>query len=648
LVGVTNALGILQSRREYATTIDPEPESTVKTSETGAINVKNRARLRDVVEIVRGHRKPIALAVGLGVAASALGMAQPLVVKDMINEAGHSAPPWPTIVLLLVLFISEAIVGGLGRYVVGRTSEGVVLRVRTQLINQLLRLDTPAYDRHRTGDLIAHVSSDSTVLRRFVGDAFSKAITALIGLIGTVTLMIWLDWLLFSIVAAFVIAGCLIVVSVLRGIRIASLRSQRSIGEMTSDLERALSAIRTVKANRGERREGTRIGRHATSVYASSVRLAKLDALIGPATQMALNGSFLVVLLVGGVRVANGTASLGDLVAFMLYMTYLTVPISNAFQAISAIQQGTGALQRINEVLALPREPVATNDDRPMQPRARPSAGCAGPEQPPPVLEFRDVWFAYEIDQPVLRGLTLKVPRFGRTALIGRSGAGKSTIFALVERFYDPDRGQILLNGKDVSTMSREECRAVIGLVEQESPVLYGTVRDNITYSAPDADEEEIERAVKLAGLSELLARLPRGLDAEVGEHGDMLSGGERQRIAIARSLLSRPKLLLLDEPTAHLDTANELALSQTIGQVAKECALLIIAHRLSTIRSAEQIVILDDGAVSAAGTHEELLSTSSYYQSIAGEATTANSENGVGQRLGHYAMSRLRRRRSP
>jgi ATP-binding cassette subfamily B protein len=250
------------------------------------VGVKNRARLRDVLDIVRGHRKPVALAVGLGVAASALGMAQPLVAKDVVGAAGRGATPWSAIALLLGLFISETIVGGVGRYVLGRTSEGIVLRVRMELISQLLRLDTPAYDRHRTGDLIAHVSSDSTVLRRFVGDAFSKAITALIGLLGTVTLIIWLDWLLFSIVIAFVIVGCLIVVSVLRGIRIASLRSQRSIGEMTSDLERALSAIRTVRANRGERREGARIGQHAKSVYASSVRLAKLDALIGPANQM--------------------------------------------------------------------------------------------------------------------------------------------------------------------------------------------------------------------------------------------------------------------------------------------------------------------------------------------------------------------------
>jgi ABC-type multidrug transport system fused ATPase/permease subunit len=613
--------------------------------ENGVADVKSRARLRDVLNIVRGHRKPVLVAVGLGVAASALGMVQPLIAKQVIDSTGRGATSWIMIGLLLALFISEAVVGGFGRYVLGRTSEGIVLRVRMNLINQLLRLDAPAYDRHRIGDLIAHVSSDSTVLRRFVGDAFSKAITALIGLVGTVVLMIWLDWLLFSIVAAFVVAGTVIVVSVLRGIRVASLRGQRSIGELTSDLERALSAIRTVRASRGEKREGSRIGKHAESVYTSSVRVAKLDALIGPASQMAVNGSFLVILLVGGVRVANGSASLGDLVAFMLYMTYLTVPISNAFQALSAIQQGTGALQRVNEVLALPREPVGADQEPPPQPQAGDSARPAEADRPPPVLEFRDVWFGYDSDQPVLRGVSLQVSRFGHTALIGRSGAGKSTIVALIERFYDPDRGQILLNGRDVSTMSREECRAMVGLVEQESPVLYGTLRDNITYGAPHARPEEIERAVTLANLTDLVARFPQGLDAEVGEHGDMLSGGERQRIAIARSLLIRPRLLLLDEPTAHLDTANELALSRTIDQVAKECAMLVIAHRFSTIRSAGQIVILDDGKVSAVGSHEELLATNSYYQSVAGEPVNASSEDGDGdgRRLGRWS-GRLRR----
>jgi ABC-type multidrug transport system fused ATPase/permease subunit len=580
----------------------------------------DRARPRDVLRIVRGHRRPVAVAVALSLAASAAAMAQPLAARHVVDVAGHYAVPWATVALLLGLFAGQAVITGIARYMLGRTSEGMVLQVRRRLVDQLLRLDMPTLDRSRTGDLISHVSSDSTVLRRFIAEAFSKGVTAAIGLVGTVALMVWLDWLLFSIVAAFVVVGSLMVVSVLRGIRTASLHSQRAMGEMGSDIERALSAIRTVRANRGEAREAARIGEHAESVYTSSVRIAKLDALIGPAGQMAVNGSFLVILIVGGLRVADGTSSLGDLVAFMLYMTYLTVPIGNAFQALSAIQQGTGALQRINDVLALPREPEMGRTARVTQRGSVSQAGAGDDHASPAALELRDVWFGYESGNPVLRGLSLRVAPCSHVALIGPSGAGKSTIVALAERFYDPDRGRILLNGRDVATLTRQQCRAGIGLVEQDAPVLYGTLRENIAYSAPHAGNDEIAQAVRLANLTGLVARLPHGLDSEVGEHGDLVSGGERQRIAIARSLLARPALLLLDEPTAHLDSANERALTDTIAQVSRECALLVIAHRPSTIRSADRIVVLQRGTVANAGTHDELLLTSEYYRDISRE----------------------------
>lgn len=592
------------------------PECRLK--EASAVN---RARLRDAWRIVRGHRKPIAAAIALALMASAAAMAQPLAARHVIDGSGHGGIPWQTIGLLLALFIAQAVIAGIARYVLGRASEGVVLQVRRSIVEHLLRLDMRALEGRRTGDLISHVSSDSTVLRRFVAEAFSKGLTAAIGLVGTVAFMIWLDWLLFSIVAAFVAAGSLMVVSVLRGLRRASLRGQSAMGDMTSDLERALSAIRTVRANRGEVREAARIGGHAESVYASSVRIAKLDALIGPAGQMVVNGSFLVILIVGGLRVADGSSSLGDLVAFMLYMTYLTVPIGNAFQAMSAIQQGTGALQRINELLALPREPVTAAAAG--SPRA-PSPSASGREREAPALELHDVWFGYDPSRPVLRGLSLRVQPRSHVALIGPSGAGKSTLVALVERFYEPDRGTIALNGTDVATLTREQCRAGIGLVEQDCPVLYGTLRDNIAYSAPHASDAQIARAVQLANLGGLVARLPDGLDSEVGEHGDMVSGGERQRIAIARSLLARPALLLLDEPTAHLDSASELALRRSIASVSEECALLVVAHRPSTIRSADRIVVIEDGTVAAAGTPEELSSASAYYRDTVGECPSA------------------------
>lgn len=584
-----------------------------------AVAADQQAGLRDILPIIRGHHGSIAAAVALTLAASALGLAQPLVVKRLIEAAGAGPIAWTALALLVGLFAGQALVDAVARYVLARTSEHVVLGVRLNLIDHLLRLRMPVYDQLRIGDLISRTSTDGAAVRRIVADGFSDAVTACIGMTGTVALMIWLDWVLFVIVAALVAAGVLILLAVLPRIRAASLRAQRSVGEMAADLERALSAIRTVRASRAERRETERIGTRARAGYAASVRMAKLDAAVGPASELAVNGSFLVILLIGGLRVANGSSSVAELVAFLLYMTYLTGPIGAVFQAVSTMQQGIGALQRINDVLALPTEPDTTPAS-PAAPTPRclatPTPTAATP--PTPVLEFRDVWFGYDPQHPVLRNVTFHIPPRGHVALIGRSGAGKSTIFALAERFYDPDRGEIHFDGTDARALGRADYRASLGLVEQHAPVLYGTLRDNLRYVAPDADDDELQRVIGLANLRTTVSRLPRGLDTDVGEHGAMLSGGERQRVAIARSLLTHPKLLLLDEPTAHLDPVNEAALNTAIKQVSTECSILMIAHRSSTLRTADRIVVLHRGSVVATGIHEDLLEGNDYYRLLA------------------------------
>ncbi|MBW3610639.1 MAG: ABC transporter ATP-binding protein/permease [Actinobacteria bacterium] len=572
-----------------------------------------------MLRVVGEHRRSIALAVVLALAASVLALTQPLIVKQVVDAGAVGPLPWRLVVLLVLLFVCQAVVQGIGRYVLARTSEGIVLQVRLRLVDHLLRLRMPAYDRCRTGDLMSTTTADTLALRRAVSEGFTDAVTGGIGMVGAVALMIWLDWALFMIVAVLVAVGGLIVVSVVRGIRSASLRAQRSTGDMTADLERALSAIRTVRASGGEQRESARIGDRARSAYLANLQMAKLDAFVGPAGELAVGGSLIAVLLVGGLRVANGSSSVGDLVAFLLYMTYLSVPIASVFQAVSAVQQGSGALQRINEVLALPPEvdPDQMGTDvsalpTPVEPELANGNGAMA------VLQFRDVWFGYGSDRSVLRGVSFQMPTRGHTALIGLSGAGKSTVFALIERFYDPDRGQILFEGRDVRSLTRQEHRARIGFVEQHCPLLYGTLRENLVYAAPNADDQAVSTALGLANLEEVVARLPFGLDTDVGEHGMLLSGGERQRVAIARSLLPRPSLLLLDEPTAHLDPLNEAAFSRLIEQVSTRCALLVVAHRFATVRSADQIVVLDEGEVVAVGGHDDLLDTSEYYRAVA------------------------------
>ncbi|MEV1079646.1 ABC transporter ATP-binding protein [Streptomyces sp. NPDC050211] len=568
---------------------------------------------QEVRRVLRGQGRSISLAAALAVAGSAFALAQPLVVKRVIEAASAGTATGGAIGLLVVLFLAQAVVQAVARYVLTRTGEGVVLGLRLDLIAHLLRLPMRTYDRRRTGDLIARTAADSTALRLLVSEGFTDAVTGIVGLVGVVVLMVWLDWVLFLIVLAVIALGSVAVTSVLRGIERASLHAQQATGAMTAELERALSAIRTVRASRAEERETLRIGAQARSAYGQSVRVGALDAVVAPAITLTINGSFLLVLLIGGIRVAGQDGSVADLAAFLLYMLYLMSPVAAVFQALSTMRQGLGALRRISEVLDLPGETGPEPERRPATP-----AQAASVVPAVPVLEFQDVRFHYEPGRLVLRGVSFTVPRRGHVALIGSSGAGKSTVFALAERFYDPDAGRVLFEGRDIRTLGPAEHRARIGLVEQHAPVLYGTLRENLLYAAPGADPAELDRVIELAQLSEVVARSPYGLDTPAGEHGMALSGGERQRVALARALLTRPALLLLDEPTAHLDALNEAALRRSIRRITHECALLVIAHRYSTIRAADLVVVLDGGRVVATGTHSELLRSSDHYRFLA------------------------------
>jgi ATP-binding cassette subfamily B protein/ATP-binding cassette subfamily C protein len=551
------------------------------------------------------------IAIVLTLLGSALGLAQPLLAKRAVEAAGAGTRVWPVMVGLALLFVGQAAVGSVSRYLQERTGEGIVLGLRRRLIARLLRLRMTSYDEHRAGDLISRVSSDATLLRDVVAQSFVDLVAGGLTAVAAVVLMIWIDPVLFGLVAATVAIATAVVASLLAGIRAASERAQTSVGAMTADLDRALGAIRTVRASGAERRETERIAARAESAYVAGVRAAKLASLMSPAVELAVHGSFLLVLLIGGIRVGGGEASLGDLVAFLLYSTYLIVPLAGVFHAAGTFAKGLGALQRIREALALPLE----EDGSPAAPEPAPAPTV--PTTAGPILEFRDVWFRYT-DRPVLQGVSFAIPPRSTTALVGMSGAGKSTIVSLVERFYDPDRGAILFEGRPFDRIDRSALRARIALVDQNAPVLFGTLRENLVYAAPHATAAEVDRVVELVNLTDLVERLPRGLDTPVGERGAALSGGECQRVAMARALLTRPALLLLDEPTSHLDAINEAALAHAVAAATRECALLVIAHRMSTVRHAAQILLLDDGVVVARGTHDELVGSSALYHDLA------------------------------
>jgi ABC-type multidrug transport system fused ATPase/permease subunit len=572
------------------------------------------ARLRELLPLLRPHRRPLVGAAVLSLVAAGGALAQPALVARVIEAVGAGRELLRAVGLLVLVLVAASALNAVQQYVLQRTAEGVVLSTRRTLADRLLRLPVAEYDRRRTGDLMSRVGADTTLLRATVTSGVVEVAGSAVVAVGAVVAMALVDgWLLLVTVAA-VAVGLAVVVSVARGVQRLSRQAQEEVGAMTAAVERALSAVRTIRASGATAREVDVVAAGAGRAYDAGVRVARLQALVSPAGSIAVQGAFLAVLGLGGYRVATGSIAVADLVAFILYLFLLVMPLGQAIGAWTQLQSGLGALARVQEVLAL-----APEDD------ARPERGgsvVAVPTSPPaadvPLLELDDVSFRYPEGPEVLRSVSLSVPAGSRVALVGPSGAGKSTVLALIEGFYPLTGGAVRWAGTDVRDLPRAGLRARLGYVEQEAPVLAGSLRGNLLLAAPHATDPELWAVLADVGLTDVVQRSPRGLDVPVGDDGVLLSGGERQRLAIARSLLARPALLLLDEPTASLDARNEALLRDTLAAASADRALLVVAHRLSTVLDSDEIVVLDAGRVVASGTHPELVETSPLYRELA------------------------------
>jgi ABC-type multidrug transport system fused ATPase/permease subunit len=571
----------------------------------------------DLLPLLRPHRGALTGAALLSLVAAGASLAQPALVGRVIAAVGAGEAVLPGVLALVVVLVAASVLSAGRQYLLQRTAEGVVLSTRRLLVDRLLRLPVAEYDRRRTGDLMSRVGSDTTLLRATVTSGVVELAGSVVVGVGALVAMALVDgWLLLVTVVA-VGVGVTTAVLASRRVRVLSRQAQEQVGAMSAAVERALSAVRTIRASGATGREVATVGVSAERAFTAGVSVARLEALVSPAGSIAVQGAFLAVLGLGGYRVATGSIAVADLVAFILYLFLLVMPLGQAIGSYTQLQTGLGALARVQEVLALEPE----HDDVPERPVAGGAAAVlrvprAG--DPVPLLELDDVGFGYPDGTPVLHGVSFTVPAGSRTALVGPSGAGKSTVLALVEGFYPLSAGAVRWAGTDVRELPRAALRARMGYVEQEAPVLAGTVRENLLLAAPDTPEEQLWQALADVGLSGIVQRSARGLDVLVGDDGVLLSGGERQRLAIARSLLARPALLLLDEPTASLDARNEGLLRDTLAAAAADRALLVVAHRLSTVVDSDQIVVLDAGRVVAVGTHAELVDTDPLYRELA------------------------------
>ena len=601
-----------------------------------------RASFRQLLPFLLEHKGTLVVVAVLSVLGAGATLVQPLLVGQVISRVQESVPLGALVWLLIGFVVLSSLISGYQHYLLQRTGTAVVYSSRRRLIARILRLPISEFDARRTGDLVSRVGTDTTLLYAVLTQGLADAMGNALILVGAVVAMAFIDPLLLGLIVLVlgVSIGTVAVLSL--RIRAASAAQQEKVGELASGVERAVGSIRTIRASGATEREVETVSATATEAYHAGVRIAKVSALIVPVAGIALQVSLLVVLGVGGFRVASGAIDVASLVTFVIFLFLLVQPLASAIGAIMSVNQALGALGRIQEVLDLPEESAG---DRP---------GTATPEPDAAAIEFRDVRFRYpdhvvkareaaaeearsvlaqahldratdeaeaeadETARDVLRGVSFTVPRGARVALVGPSGAGKSTVLSLIERFYDPTGGAILVDGVDARDLSRDDLRARFGYVEQDAPTLAGTIADNLRLASPEASDADCERVLRAVNLGDVLERSALGVDAPVGEDGVMLSGGERQRLAIARALLAAPPVLLLDESTSSLDGLNEQRMREAIDAVAAGRTLIVIAHRLSTVVDSDLIIVLDRGEVIGRGTHAELVETVPLYRDLA------------------------------
>ena len=622
----------IRANGDTAVSADESADADSNRDETVDVPATAPAGPRDLFRLAKGRGR---LLVGVGLLAivsSGLTLAIPSFISRLFSSGTFKFPGMGMVGAFLGLILASGVATVFQHYYLQKVGESIVNDARRRLSRHLLRLQIKEYDERKTGDLISRVASDTSRLRTGFLQVFLAGTTGIPLILGAGVIMLVIDPVLLGTALMLIALMGLLIAVVSRVIQGTSLAAQHELGELTSRVERDMTAIRTIRAANATASESASLDEQVETTWQACLKVAKVQSVVMPIATAGLQVSAIVVILTGAYRMSTGALSMAGLIQFASLLFILMSPLSQMMAAVSELHSSLASLERVNEIFDLPQEdevdvvnllPQATlNLSAPALRRRRSRA---------PAIEFEDVYFTYgarefgtdledDPDSLVLHGLNLTVPEGRRVAIVGPSGAGKSTVLQLVERFYDVDGGAIRVFGKDIRDYSREDLRHCLGYVEQDSPVLSGTLRQNLTLGIPDVDDSSCLQALAMVKLDYLASRSPKGLDAVVGESGAGLSGGERQRLAIARSLLSGRKILLFDEATANLDSHNERQIGDVLTNLRGNHTVLVVAHRLSTIMDADLIHVLEHGRLVASGQHHQLVEEVPLYRDLAKE----------------------------
>lgn len=568
-----------------------------------------KASLGAFVQLIRSAKpsaSTLILALVLGAASTVGGLLVPMLTKGLVNGFSLSSVGAGQVGLIVAAFLVQAAAGALSGYLLARVGQGVVAALRERLWRKELALPVPDFDKEGSGALVSRMTNDTAVVKAFITDNLAGLVTGVISLAGAVGFLLFLNWRMTLIIFVALPVAAMILVPIGMFMSKLAHRTMDEHAAFTGLLSRVLSEIRLVKSSNAEERE-FQVGRGAIgSLYALGVREGAAMALISPIMSLVMMSLLVVVIGYGGAQVAAGTLTAGDLVAFILYIFQVIMPVAMISQAITQLQKARGATESIIRLLGAPEERTAEG------------TAFEGVDQ---AIRFEDLSFSYEPGNPVLRSLSFDLEPGSLTAIVGPSGGGKTTIFSLLERFYEPDSGVILHGERPIGGYSLSTWRGAIGYVSQDSPLMAGTVRDNLCYGVSPrvaGDDAKIKEAARAAYADGFIEALPKGYDTEVGDRGVKLSGGQRQRLAIARALLRDPAILMLDEATSSLDSSSEVWVQKALENLMRGRTTLVIAHRLATVLGADKILFIEGGELTGSGRHEELLEGHDLYRSFA------------------------------
>ena len=574
-------------------------------------------KVRWMLGLLRPYRKQVGLMMVALVIATLASLAPPYLAGAAIDDGIIAKDEGALVLIVVVYLVSVVLVWGASyaqTYLVGWVGQRALQDLRTRIYQHLQGMSIGFFTRHRAGVLISRLTNDVQALDSLVTDGIVTLFQSTLTLLTVVAILLLLDVPLALVV--FLTFPLLMVASVIfRIISAGAYRATREkIANITAYLQETLSGVRVVRSFGQEAKHVSRMTELNEENREANMRTVYLNASYFPAVELLSAIGTGAIILYGGSRVVSGHIEPGLLVAFVGYLNAFFDPIQQISQLYTTYQQGMAALDKIFDLLDTRPDMV----DKP---------GAIDPGQIRGQIDLEDVWFSYagggdavEVgagDEWAMEGIDLLIPAGQTVALVGETGAGKSTLAKLVARFYDPQRGRVLVDGHDLRDLDSRALRSQLGIVPQEGYLFSGTIRENVAFGRPDAPAEDIEAAIRAVGAEPFIARLPAGLDTEIGERGVQLSAGQRQLVSFARALLAEPRILILDEATSNVDVRTERVIEEALARLLHGRTAIVIAHRLSTIRRAGKIVVLEHGEIVEAGTHDELIAAGGAYAGL-------------------------------